>query len=337
MPYRRSKDEVDQALDEHGYLRSVGGFSMQHTIVSLYSSSTVVRTPDTVVRGRWAAADEDFAGEALLLNYRTDNTRLGFQLGIGRFYEPDAVLTSCHADLEEDLSDVVVLPKPQKIKLGLTAAVTGRRSTRAFAGTPVSLDDLGTVLHHAQGESGELPYGNPANPHGVIKLRNTPSGGGLYPVSLFVDAINVAGLPAGAYEYFPYAHALKPVHPAGSTGTGANGASPTGASPTGASPTGSTRGGSLFASPDLDIGRAGLVLTFVYNLYHNSRKYGDGGVVFGLIEVGSLAQNVHLARTALALAGCDQGGYDKQLIEQAYGLDGHTRHVVHVTVIGQEG
>jgi SagB-type dehydrogenase family enzyme len=59
-------------------------------------------------------------------------------------------------------------------------------------------------------------------------------------------------------------------------------------------------------------------------------------VVFGLIEVGAILQNVHLTRTALALAGCDQGGYDKQRIERALGLDGHTRHVVHVTVVGQE-
>lgn len=76
-------------------------------------------------------------------------------------------------------------------------------------------------------------------------------------------------------------------------------------------------------------------MIFVYNLYQNSRKYGDSGVVFGLIEVGAILQNLHLARTALALAGCDQGSYDKQAIERMLGLDGLTRHVVHVTVVGQ--
>ncbi len=315
MPYQRSQADVEEALREHDYLRGVGGFAMQHTIVSIYTSSTVVRTPDTVVRGRWAAADEDFAGESLLLNYRTDNTRLGFQLGIGRFYEPDAVLTSCHADLEEDLREAVPLPGPKKIKLGLSAVVTSRRSTRAFAGTPVDLADLATILHHAQGNTGELPYGNPASPHGLIALRTTASGGGLYPVSLFVHAISVAGLAAGTYEYFPYAHALKPVTVQGNARSAVE----------------------LFSSPDVDISRCGFVLTFVYNLYHNSRKYGDGGLVFGLIEVGSILQNIHLTRTALALAGCDQGGYDKQSIEAALGLDGHTRHVVHVSLVGQEG
>lgn len=316
MPYQRTRAEVEAALADHGYLRAVGGFAMQHSLLSIYTSSTVVRTPDTVLRGRWAACGDELAGESMLLNYRTDNTRLGFQLGIGRFYEPDAVLSSCHADLEEDLRDAVSLPQPRKLRTGLTATVTSRRSTRNLSGEPVSLADLATILHHAQGASGELPYGNPADPHGVIALRNAPSGGGLYPVSLFVHALRVDGLDAGGYAYLPYAHALAPVRLPG------------------ADPVPAT---DLFRSPDLDIGQAALVLTFVYNLLHNSRKYGDGAAVFGLIEVGAILQNVHLTRTALALAGCDQGGYDKQRIERALGLDGHTRHVVHVSVIGQEG
>jgi SagB-type dehydrogenase family enzyme len=309
MVYQRSKEEVQQAMAEHGYLPQVGGFAMQHTIISLYSSSTVVSAPDTVVRGRFAVADDDFAGEQLLLNYRSDNTRLGFQLGIGRFYEPDAILSSCHADLEEDLREAIALPKPKQIKTGLTAAVTARRSTRDFSGEPVTMDDLSAMLFHCQGSSGELPYGNPADPHGIIKLRNSPSGGGLYPVSLFVHAFGVSGIKPGTYEYLPHAHALSLV-----SGTPME---------------------DILKSPDLEVTKSAFVLTFVYNLYQNSRKYGDSGVVFGLIEVGAILQNLHLARTGLGLAGCDQGSYDKQTIERRLGLDGHSRHVVHVTVVGQ--
>ncbi|HWG99751.1 MAG TPA: SagB family peptide dehydrogenase [Pilimelia sp.] len=311
MPYERSKEEVETALSRHGYLREVGGFAMQHTIVSLYSSSTVVNTPETVVRGRWATADDDFAGEQLLLNYRCDNSRMGFQLGVGRFYQPDAVLSSCHADLEEDLRGAIPLPKPKAIKVGLTAAVTARRSTREFTGRPVGLADLSVLLFHCQGATGELPYGNPADPHGAIRLRTAPSGGGLYPVSIFVQAVHVTGLEAGTYAYLPHAHAVQPV------------------------PAGTAAADAVLRSPDLDMTRVGFVLVFVYDLYRNSRKYGDSGVVFGLIEVGAILQNLHLARTAVGLAGCDQGSYDKQLIERALGLDGHTRHVVHVTVVGQ--
>lgn len=316
MPYQRTKEEVEAALADHDHLRGVGTFAMQHSLVSIYSSSTVVRTPETVLRGRWVAPGEDFAGEQLLLNYRPENARLGFQLGIGRFFESDAVLTSCHADLAEDLRDTVALPATKRLRTGLTAAVTARRSARGFSGAPITLSELATLLHHAQGISGELPYGDPAAPHGVIRLRNAPSGGGLYPVALVVHALAVDDLPIGSYEYYPYSHSLRPVRAPGQAAPALT---------------------ELFASPDFDIGRAAAVITFVYNVHHNTRKYGDSGVVFGLIEVGAILQNLHLTRTALALAGCDQGGYDKQRIERELGLDGHSRQVVHVTVIGQEG
>jgi SagB-type dehydrogenase family enzyme len=286
---------------------------MQHTIVSMYSPSTLVKTPETTIRGRWAINCDDFSGEQLLLNYRPDSGRLAFQLGIGRFFEPDAGLTSCHADLGEDLRYAVALPRPKKIKLGLSAVVADRRSVRDFSGDPVSLADLSTVLSHAQGVSGELPYRDPVSGvQGAIKVRTVASGGGLYPITLLVHAINVDGLPRGTYEYLPYTHALAPIEFDGEVTD-------------------------VLASHDLDITRSGFVLTFVYDLYRNSRKYGDSGLVFALIETGGILQNVHLTRTALALAGCDQGGYDKQRIEQAAGFDGITRHVVHVTVIGQEG
>ncbi|CAM3421449.1 SagB/ThcOx family dehydrogenase [Stackebrandtia soli] len=314
MTYKRTKQEVESALAEHDYLGIVGGFSMQHTMVSMYSSSTVVRPPDSVIRGRWFADGDEFVGEQMLLNYRTDNNRLGFQLGIGRFFEQDAVLSSVHADLEEDLDKAIELPKPKKLKTALTTAITARRSGREFSGQAVSVQDLATILHHAQGTSGALPYGGGGS-HGSISLRNAPSGGGLYPISLFVQAFNVDGLSAGAYEYLAHSHTLQPCTP------------PAGGSPDPAK---------TFASVDFDVNDSAFVLTFVYNMYHNSRKYGDAGVVFGLIEVGAILQNVHLSRTALALAGTDQGGYDKQAIEQALRLDGHTRHVVHVSVVGQE-
>src|SRR5262249_21224944 len=138
------------------------------------------------------------------------------------------------------------------------------------------------------------------------------SGGGLYPVTLYVHAFNVAGLAPGAYKYLPYAHAISPVapHPKLSPAH-------------------------VLRSLDLDVERSGFALTFVYDLYDNSRKYGDCGVVFGLIEVGAILQNLHLARTALGLAGCDQGGYDKQMIEKMLDLDGLTSHVVHVAMVGK--
>lgn len=310
MTYERTRQEVEAALAEHDYLAPVGAFSMQHTMVSMYSSSTVVRAPDTVIRGRWFLNGDEFSGERMLLNHRTDNGRMGFLMGVGRFFEPDAVLTQVHADLEEDLDGAISLPRPAKLKTALSTAVAARRSSRGFSGRAVSLADLATILHLGQGASGALPFGA-GGEHGSISLRNAPSGGGLYPIGIFVQVFAVDGLEPGAYEYLPRSHTLRPCPPLPNPDK-------------------------VFASVDYDVNDCAFVLSFVYDMYRNSRKYGDSGVVFGLIEVGAILQNIHLARTALALVGTDQGGFDKQAIERSLRLDGHTRHVVHVTAIGQE-
>jgi SagB-type dehydrogenase family enzyme len=309
MANRRTKEEVEEALRGLEYLRTAGGFATDHLFVSIYSSSTVVKTPQSVLRGRWGEpANDAFAGEELLLNFRTDNARMGFRMGLARFYEPEAVVSACHADLKEDLRDVIELPPAKPIRTGLTAVVTERRSTRAFTGEAISMGELSTLLFHCQGATGTLhPHDDP---DGVIRLRTVASGGGLYPVTLYVHAFNVAGLAPGAYKYLPYAHAISPVAPHPKL-----------------SP-------ARVLSLDLDVERSGFALTFVYDLYDNSRKYGDSGLVFGLIEVGAILQNLHLARTALSLAGCDQGGYDKQMIEKMLDLDGLSSQVVHVTVVG---
>ena len=127
---------------------------MQHSLVSIYASSTVVRTPDTVVRGRWAAEGERLVGEQLLLNYRTDNTWLGFQLGIGRFYEPDAVLTSCHADLEEDLRDAIA---PARAEAACDRADRrGHRPAQQPRRSPATPVEPGRSRRHAASRPGHL-------------------------------------------------------------------------------------------------------------------------------------------------------------------------------------
>jgi SagB-type dehydrogenase family enzyme len=85
---------------------------------------------------------------------------------------------------------------------------------------------------------------------------------------------------------------------------------------------------------DIDLAGISFALVYMYDLYVNSQKYGDSGLVFALIEVGGISQNVHLARTGLGMIGCDQGGYNKQELEQFLGYDGTTRHVVHLTLLG---
>ena len=75
---------------------------------------------------------------------------------------------------------------------------------------------------------------------------------------------------------------------------------------------------------------------YVYDMYVNSRKYGDAGTAYAFIEAGETAQNIQLMATALGYGSCDIGGYEKQYVEKSLKLDGITKHVIHTTIIGKE-
>ena len=57
--------------------------------------------------------------------------------------------------------------------------------------------------------------------------------------------------------------------------------------------------------------------------------------MFAAIEAGEISENVHLISTAMNLASTDIGGFDKVLMEQELGIDGLTKHIIHLTLIGK--
>lgn len=312
MPYMSTQQDVEREAEKHRYIASAGGLAMESQTVSVYANSTLVNAPDVDIRGRWLGEACGFLGQELLLNYRPENARIGFQLGVAKFLAPDSVLAAAHADLAEDFEATIELPRAKSLRQRLNVVADSRRSNRGFTGEPISVDDLATILGFAQGTADEMPIGHPVDPAAAIALRRYPSGGGLYPISLFVLAFQVSSLEPDAYEYLPYSHRIRPLH----TGLGRSELT------------------ALCASPDFDVDASSYAIGYVYDLYANSRKYGDSGVIYALIEVGSIAQCLHLARTALGLGACDQGGYNKTALEGVLGLDGMVKHLVHFTVFG---
>lgn len=85
---------------------------------------------------------------------------------------------------------------------------------------------------------------------------------------------------------------------------------------------------------NIDNDKLGIAVYYVYSLYDNSRKYGDMAMQFGYIEAGEIAENIQLAATCMDLAATDIGGYEKGLTERFLGIDGLTKHVIHLTLVG---
>ncbi|MDQ5826603.1 MAG: nitroreductase family protein, partial [Chloroflexota bacterium] len=86
--------------------------------------------------------------------------------------------------------------------------------------------------------------------------------------------------------------------------------------------------------PNLEPANVNVAVYYVYSVYDNSRKYGDLGLMFAVIEAGEIAAHIHLICTATNVGSCDLGGWEKVQTERFIGVDGLSKHLVHATVIG---
>lgn len=116
---------------------------------------------------------------------------------------PEAFFSASKTD------DVLELPRPDR-EGGLFALLPRRHTTRSFdRTTPMTLDQLSTVLYHVWGCSGVAEM----TPGHVILKKTSPSGGGLHPLESFPLVTNVDGLAPGFYHYDVRRHALASIAP----------------------------------------------------------------------------------------------------------------------------
>jgi SagB-type dehydrogenase family enzyme len=200
----------------------------------------------------------------------------------------------------------VVLPR--RLPTGDLAALLGdRASCRAFRDAAISLDGLGTVLHSAYGvidvsELGPLEFPD----------RPAPSGGGLYPLELYVIVRAVDALEPGVYHYFPISALLEQLR---------NSVVP--------------RQlltylfmGQFYASDAAAI----IVTTAVPS--RSLDKYGDRGYRYLLFEAGHVAQNINLAAACEGLGACNLGGFFDDELAGLLRLDIEEEVPLYATAIG---
>ncbi|SHF00969.1 SagB family peptide dehydrogenase [Clostridium fallax] len=311
---KENKDKKDNG-SRYPYEMQIISFNTQYCSMSTYADSTVMKTPDTVLKGNLYSKENRFLSEEYLLNYRTNNENLGFRAGLSSFFQQNAALTAANKALEEEIEDIINLPKAKNIKASLGATISLRRSVRKYKNNIMSIQDLSNLLYYGQGISGEIEFKNNLGCSDNIKLRNNPSAGGLYPINLYIYISKVKGLDDGIYLYYPYSHSLKPVN----------------------LKLDNIDKEKFAEFSNITSKNINVFFIYVYNMYINSRKYGDAGAAFAFIESGEIAQNIQLTATAIGYGSCDIGGYDKQYLEKVLKLDGITNHVIHMTIIGKEG
>ena len=284
--------------------------------VSLYADSTVVKSPEAVFRGLCFSRNR-LLSEEYLLNFRRSEADMGMLIGVNNYRLPMVLGALALRKLKEDPRGLLELPPAKKVNVPLGPVMRSRRSVRNYTGQPLAKTDLATILYYAQGVTWKLtlrdmPATAVLGANNELELRAVGSGGGLYPVDLYLLGLNLEGLEKGAYHYLPQQHALRLVKklPADFHHSQAG------------------------QFGEIQVDKANLLVVYVYRLFDNSRKYGDSGLAYALLEAGGIAQNLHLASTALGLGPCDVGGYAKHQLEALLGLDGLSQHVIHLTVLG---
>ena len=189
------------------------------------------------------------------------------------------------------------LPYPTKnmFKKDLYEIFHSRRSRRDFdKESYIKITELSAILYASIGTT-EVTDGI----YGFLNypLRASPSAGGLHCIDVYIATYRVKGLSPGLYYYNYYKHSI---------GVLCDNCFPY------------TINSAINQSMLRD---AAIILILVMNLKRGLWKYGRRFYKFCLIDTGIVAENAHLACTALDLASVMVAGFQKEKVSKALCLE----------------
>jgi SagB-type dehydrogenase family enzyme len=68
-----------------------------------------------------------------------------------------------------------------------------------------------------------------------------------------------------------------------------------------------------------------------------AQKYGDRALSYAYLDAGHLAENLHLAATALGLGACMIGAFLDDAMNALIGVDGQDEAVIYAACVGRPG
>ncbi len=187
----------------------------------------------------------------------------------------------------------------------LTDAIVARRSERRFAPAPLALEEIATLLARSYGTCGA---------RGGLAARAVPSGGGLYPLDLYVLQLAGGACDQGVYHYHPGAHCLQRV--------GAGCARRT------------LEAASIY--PEI-VAQAPMLLAVVADMPRTRRKYGERAYRLALLEAGHVSQNLYLLAAALGLGIVALDGFYDDRLHAVLGVDGVSEIALLLFAVGRPG
>ncbi len=204
----------------------------------------------------------------------------------------------------------VPLPQIDLPAVSLAQAINDRFSCRQYLPTPARLADLAVVV---RGAYGIKRRGTTADLE--LLERPVPSGGGMYPLEVYLLVTHVLELAPGVYHYAPVADGLERLREVALPAPFMT---------------------YLFMGQHF-VAEAAFVVVFTAVLTRSMRKYGDRGYRYVLFEAGHAAQNVNLVAAAAGLGSCNLGGFFDNELGALLALDLEQEVPLYAVVAGVPG
>jgi SagB-type dehydrogenase family enzyme len=204
---------------------------------------------------------------------------------------------------------LIDLPAPADIdvpEISLRAAIERRRSVRAYAQTPLTLDELSFLLWCTQGVSRLTP--------GRATLRTVPSAGARHAFETFLLINNVVGLEPGLYRFIATTHQLQLQL----------------ADPEFAAKVAEACLGQSF------ITQSGATFLWTAVRDRMTWRYGERGYRYLHLDAGHVCQNLYLTAEAVGCGVCGIAAYDDQAMNNLLGLDGVDQFLIYLATVGKK-
>ena len=201
---------------------------------------------------------------------------------------------------DSESTKTIKMPSPaKKSDLSIEEALLKRMSIRKYKDKPLTLTEISQLLWSAQGITNQRGF------------RTAPSAGALYPLEIYVVVNKTEGLSAGIYKYIPVQHELKEIESGDKLTELTDGA---------------------LMQTWVENSPAVIVIAAVYE--RTTVKYGNRGIRYVHMEVGSAAQNIYLQALSLNIGTTFIGAFDDEEVKDVLKL-ADDEHPLAIMPIGK--
>lgn len=189
------------------------------------------------------------------------------------------------------------------LEMTLDRAIVSRRSRRELAGPTPSPVELGTLLARGYGVCGARDG---------LTARVVPSGGGLYPLDVYILQFPDGALEEGVYHYHAGRHGLQRIGRCCDRRR--------------------LERASIY--PEI-VARASLLLVVAADMPRTRAKYGERAYRLALLEAGHVSQNLYLVAEALGLGLVALDGFYDDQVHAVLELDGINEIALLLFAVGR--